>query len=71
MSSLCRVDEPKITKSTRRWAGLLYKKLSRLLHVMAPTLLALVFASVGSGVAHAQGTMDFSGAQTLLGTFKT
>jgi hypothetical protein len=34
---------------------------------MAPTLLALSFA----GVAHAQGTMDFSGAQTLMGTFKT
>jgi hypothetical protein len=38
---------------------------------MAPTLLALIFASAGSGVAHAQGTMDFSGAQTLMGTFKT
>ena len=35
--------------------------------VMAPTLVALTFASV----AHAQGTMDFSGAQTLMGTFKT
>ena len=34
---------------------------------LAPTLLALAFASV----AHAQGTMDFSGAQTLMGTFKT
>jgi hypothetical protein len=34
---------------------------------MAPTLLALSLA----GVAHAQGTMDFSGAQTLMGTFKT
>jgi len=32
---------------------------------MAPTLVALTFASV----AHAQGTMDFSGAQTLMGTF--
>ena len=38
--------------------------------VMAPTLLALSFASVAD-VAHAQGTMDFSGAQTLMGTFKT
>ncbi len=56
---------------TRRWAGLFYKKLSRLLHIMTPTLLALAFASAGSGVAHAQGTMDFSGAQTLMGTFKT
>ncbi len=34
---------------------------------MAPTLFALfTFASV----AHAQGTKDFSGAQTLMGTFK-
>lgn len=32
---------------------------------MGPTLVALTFA----GVAHAQGTMDFSGAQTLMGTF--
>ena len=35
--------------------------------VMAPTLFALAFASV----AHAQGSMDFSGATTLMGTFKT
>jgi len=34
---------------------------------MGPTLIALSFA----GVAHAQGTMDFSGAQTLMGTFNT
>ena len=34
---------------------------------MAPPLLALSFA----GVAHAQGTMDFSGATTLMTTFKT
>ncbi|HEX4651412.1 MAG TPA: hypothetical protein VH250_07895 [Granulicella sp.] len=33
---------------------------------IAPTLPALLL----SGVAHAQGTMDFSGAQTLMGTFK-
>ena len=37
------------------------------IRVMAPTLLALSFA----GVAHAQGTMDFSGATTLMNTFKT
>ena len=41
--------------------------LARVLRVLAPTLFALTFA----GVAHAQGTMDFSGAQTLMGTFKT
>jgi hypothetical protein len=41
--------------------------LAHALRVLAPTLFALTFA----GVAHAQGTMDFSGAQTLMGTFKT
>jgi pilus assembly protein CpaF len=40
---------------------------SHIVRVLAPTLIALSFA----GVAHAQGTMDFSGAQTLMGTFKT
>ena len=45
----------------------LERKLIYAIRVMAPTLLALSFA----GVAHAQGTMDFSGAQTLMGTFKT
>jgi hypothetical protein len=34
---------------------------------MAPTLLALSLTSV----AHAQGTMDFSGATTLMSTFRT
>jgi len=33
--------------------------------VLAPALFALAISSV----AHAQGTMDFSGAQTLMGTF--
>jgi len=39
--------------------------------VTGPTLTALMFAGASSAVAHAQGTMDFSGAQTLMGTFKT
>jgi hypothetical protein len=43
------------------------RTLAPALRVMAPTLVALSFA----GVAHAQGTMDFSGATTLMGTFKT
>ena len=34
---------------------------------MASTLVALTFASA----AHAQGSMDFSGATTLMNTFKT
>ena len=40
-------------------------------HVMGPALTALLFAGASIGIAHAQGTMDFSGAQTLMGTFKT
>ena len=39
----------------------------RVMRTVGPTLVALAFV----GVAHAQGTMDFSGAQTLIGTFKT
>jgi hypothetical protein len=39
----------------------------RLARTKLPALIALTFASI----AHAQGTMDFSGAQTLMGTFKT
>jgi len=40
------------------------------LYVMRPTLISIGFMAVGS-VAHAQGTMDFSGATTLMDTFKT
>ncbi|HTV09918.1 MAG TPA: hypothetical protein VMD97_12820 [Candidatus Aquilonibacter sp.] len=43
------------------------RKLIHGLRLAAPSLLFLAFA----GAAHAQGTMDFSGAQTLMGTFKT
>lgn len=35
--------------------------------LVLPVILPLVLSAVG----HAQGTMDFSGAQTLMGTFKT
>ena len=43
------------------------RNLLRAAHTMAPTLVALAFAST----AHAQGTMDFTGATTLMTTFKT
>ena len=56
-----------VTSFTLPNARKLSHKLNQLIRVMAPTLIALSFA----GVAHAQGTMDFSGAQTLMGTFKT
>jgi len=56
----------------KRLAQLFSKeKLHHAAHVMGPTLTALMFAGVSRGVAHAQGTMDFSGAQTLMGTFQT
>ncbi len=45
----------------------LKRKLIDAIRAMAPTLLALSLTSV----AHAQGTMDFSGATTLMTTFKT
>jgi hypothetical protein len=48
----------------------LNRKLNRAAHVMGPTLIALALAGA-TNVAHAQGTMDFSGAQTLMSTFKT
>ncbi len=51
-----------------RMASTLSKQsLSTAARAMAPLLLAFTISSV----AHAQGTMDFSGAQTLMGTFKT
>ena len=47
------------------------RTLLRAAHTMGPTLTALMFAGASSAVAHAQGTMDFSGATTLMDTFKT
>ena len=55
-------------RSAKRWAQLLSKRtLSHAVRVIGPSLVALTFADI----AHAQGTMDFSGASTLMGTFKT
>jgi hypothetical protein len=75
MFYLRRVDDRLIPSPdfslASRWTGTLYKKISRVIHLLGPTLLALAFASASSRVALAQGTMDFSGAQTLMGTFKT
>jgi hypothetical protein len=42
-------------------------RILRIFRILFPSLIALSI----SAVAHAQGTMDFSGAQTLMGTFKT
>ena len=54
-------------KCANRRASYLKTNLARAFRATAPALFALTFASV----AHAQGKMDFSGAQTLMGTFKT
>jgi hypothetical protein len=67
-----RFDLLRITSQARRLAQPFSKpNLHSAAHVMGPTLLALTFAGVSSGVAQAQGTMDFSSATTLMGTFKT
>jgi len=51
----------------KRGYRLLQQKLLSIARALVPAVIALSFATV----AHAQGTMDFSGAQTLMGTFKT
>ncbi len=56
------------SRLTNRWAQRFNKqKINNAIRTLAPAIFTLTFASV----AHAQGTMDFSGAQTLMGTFKT
>ncbi|CAN5458675.1 hypothetical protein BH10ACI4_BH10ACI4_04770 [soil metagenome] len=75
MSSKCSVVNPRNKAHShcsprRRRAQLIPRKLLRAAHVMGPTLVALSLAGVAN-VAQAQGTMDFSGAQTLMTTFKT
>jgi hypothetical protein len=53
--------------ANRRASPFSKQTLANAARAMAPILFALTLSSV----AHAQGTMDFSGAQTLMGTFKT
>ncbi|WP_254063509.1 hypothetical protein [Granulicella sp. S190] len=51
----------------RRGHRILQQRLLSIARTLLPTAIAVSFAAA----AHAQGTMDFSGAQTLMGTFKT
>ena len=58
-----------------RYAGRQMKRFSkqtilRAIHMMGPTVVALAFTGIAN-VAHAQGTIDFSGANTLMNSFKT
>jgi hypothetical protein len=63
-AEVSRSNVNKFNLKSANWrASQLKSKLAHALRAMAPTLLALTFA----GVAHAKGTMDFSGAQTLMG----
>jgi hypothetical protein len=56
-----------IPSGIRRAYPFLKSSLLSAIRTMTPTLFVLSIA----GVAHAQGTMDFSGATTLMTTFKT
>ena len=67
MSTRYRVTVPSNTAHLAKRLAQPFSK-QKLLHaarMMGATLVALTFA----GVAHAQGTMDFSGATTLMTTF--
>ena len=57
----------KVSRHCGKLMRLSTQHISRGMRLIAPPLIAMSLASV----AHAQGTIDFSGAQTLMGTFKT
>jgi hypothetical protein len=74
MSSVCSVVNPRSTTHSycsprKRRVQTISRRILRAAYVIGPTLVALSLAGVAN-VAHAQGTMDFSGAQTLMSTFK-
>jgi hypothetical protein len=60
-------NRPPVPSGIRREQPFLKSTLLPAIRTMAPTFLALTLTSA----AHAQGTMDFSGATTLMQTFKT
>lgn len=63
--------DPTDTASAEQWRAVLSRKLREAAHVMGPTLTALCFMGASSAVAHAQGTISFSGAQTFMQTVQT
>lgn len=67
----CRVEDASIRSplltAVRRRNPFSKQRLFHAARVLGPTFLALSFAGIAN-VAHAQGTMDFSGAQTLMET---
>ena len=63
-----------MTIETRRQSSRFKVGLGRFNHHFIRTLRSatpMLIAIFAATVVHAQGTMDFSGAQTLMGTFKT
>ena len=63
-----RLGDPEpFRRHNRRAHAAVWHHARRAVRTLFPALFAFSLASV----AHAQGTMDFSGAQTLMGTFKT
>ena len=62
-----RIQRNYESNCARHWAHNNRHKLASAGRALAPTLLALAFTTV----AHAQGTIDMSGATTLMNTFKT
>jgi len=64
-------ETPTEPLSTGNWKEVVSGKLKSAAHVMAPTLTSLLFMGASSAVAHAQGTISFSGAQTFMQTVQT
>ncbi len=62
-----RAMQRRISCSAWKSFPLTKRNLARATHVAAPTLFALTFATI----AHAQGTIDFTGAQGVMSSFKT
>jgi hypothetical protein len=69
MQTLNRGTRARRRISRRAWRSFPFTRtnLAHAIRVAAPTFMALTFA----GIAHAQGTIDFSGAQTVMSSFKT
>jgi len=63
----CRFRTTQRPLTTRVKLFTIRRRLVQVIRALAPMAIAFTI----SGIAHAQGTMDFSGAQTLMGTFKT
>jgi len=64
-------ETPTKPVSSVKWRAVISGKLRSAAHVMAPTLTSLLFMGASSAVAHAQGTISFSGAQTFMQTVQT